>query len=798
MKVQFKRMLSLLLAAATLTGLLIFPASAAGSAPFADISDPAVAEAAEVLRLLGVVSGTGGNAFNPGGVLTRAEFCKMTVEILDMGDQEPAQRNRTIFLDVGPTHWARGYINLASTVTLGGTTGEDGGSTGGTRLIMGVGNGNFEPDRKLSYGEAVTILMRVLGYGNGDVSTGANWYDGYLAIAKQAGLTDGISLSGESTVTRGQAALLFYNLLFAKSKGSSDIYLTKLGGKKIDGGILLDVNAAAADGTQGAVKTTTGTYKTDRATLSATLEGTQGDLLLDKDEKLLAFQAKKDVSRRSISVSEWQFNSLTDSNKTKLDIDPKAVIYIDGEKKVYEDVWRDQRAGAPLSIYYTAGGKVDYLFLNSAAVAETAMVAKNKPNGTSNPFGALVNRVTDYQLYKNGVPATVADIRQYDAATYDANTKVLQVSDLRLTGVYENVYPNTSTPSTITMMNQSFTVLPSAANDLKSFKIGQTITLLLTVDGQVAGVVSNETLRSNTVGVVTEIGDDGTATVEPLNHALPKLSGKSSYSGTKATQMIGQLVTVSSSSVGRINLSRLSSSGANSALDMGSGKMGNVSLAPNVTIYERVGNSKPQPVDLEDITCNTIPADKFLYVGKDYAGRISIMVLDDVTGDQYTYGFIKYVSATSSTTSSKDEDGTIHTNTEYKNANVAVENSNGASPWLTCGVQFQNGAAGGIVASLETMDGNHKLAGSVELVKVTGISYASFDMEAKTVTTPSMVLPISDDVQCYNRTTKTWFGGKDTEPMDALNLARAFSETLTIYYDKAPELGGKVRLVVAE
>ena len=72
---KLKRMLTLLLAAAMLTGLLVYPASAAESGAFTDISDPQVAEAAEVLRLLGVVSGTGYGSFNPGGILSRAEFC---------------------------------------------------------------------------------------------------------------------------------------------------------------------------------------------------------------------------------------------------------------------------------------------------------------------------------------------------------------------------------------------------------------------------------------------------------------------------------------------------------------------------------------------------------------------------------------------------------------------------------------------------------------------------------------------------------------------------------------------------
>ena len=41
-----------------------------------------------------------------------------------------------------------------------------------------------------------------------------------------------------------------------------------------------------------------------------------------------------------------------------------------------------------------------------------------------------------------GVPATAADLRQYDVTTFDKNTNILYVSDLRLTGVYENASPS--------------------------------------------------------------------------------------------------------------------------------------------------------------------------------------------------------------------------------------------------------------------------------------------------------------------------------------------------------------------
>ena len=58
---RLKRLISCLLSAALLAGLLVFPpASASGSGGFSDISDSTVADAAEMLRLLGVVDGTGG------------------------------------------------------------------------------------------------------------------------------------------------------------------------------------------------------------------------------------------------------------------------------------------------------------------------------------------------------------------------------------------------------------------------------------------------------------------------------------------------------------------------------------------------------------------------------------------------------------------------------------------------------------------------------------------------------------------------------------------------------------------
>lgn len=787
---KVRKWLSTLLAAALLVGMMILPpASAAGNSAFTDITDPAQANAAEMLRLLGVVNGTGGGAFRPAGTLTRGEFCKMTVEIMGRRDEEPAQRSRTIFTDVGSTHWARGYINLAASITVGGSSGSGGeGAAAGTRLIMGVGDGSFQPDRVITCGEAVTILMRVLGYGDGDVAGGLNWYDGYMGLASSAGLLDKLNLTGASTISRGQAAILFYNLLFAKTKGSDSLYLTGLGCKVEDGGILLDVNATLA-GSNSAVKTSTGTYKTDRTGMDESMEGMQGDVVLDKNDKLLAFQPKENITSRAVNVAEWAYNEVRLTGGETLELDPQSDVYQDGEKKTYEQLWQDLKPGTPATFYYTAEGKVDYVFLRSASASDTAMVARSKPSG--NPFTALAGGESNYQIYKNGMPATVNDIRQYDVATYDSGAKVMNISDLRLTGMYENVYPNTDTPATIWVMGVKLQVLPCATEDLRNFKIGDTLTVLLTSDGKVAGAVTTAAAKSNAVGYVESIDEEGKATVQLLNSVLGKVEGQTSYRKDSATKMMGELVTVSSYKLGQITLTRLtggSSGSVTGKLDVVGRTLGGTALADNVAVYEKVGTSKLQPIKYSQITCTSVPASKILYAGKDYAGRYNVLVLDDVTGDLYTYGFMSKGSMETSSSMGPIVNSTVIVTTTGEGEGTKLE--------LVGGVDVPRDAVGGIVASLNTLEGKNKVADHVFLKELDGVRRSAFDMKAKTVTTTDMVLPISDNVVCYNKTTKQWF--TDEDPMTNLNQARAFSDNMTLYYDRAPEDGGKVRMVVVQ
>lgn len=802
-----KRILAGALAAATLAGLLVLPVGAADGSAFHDISDADTAEAAEILRLLGVVDGTGGGSFRPSATLSRAEFCKMAVDVMGKGDLEPAQRNRTIFLDVGPKHWARGYVNLASSLTTSGeladtsSTSSDKGESApaADRLILGVGNGTFEPDRAITYGEAVAILTRVLGYTTSDIATGSTWYDGYLSVAGENGLTQGLGLKGNSTLTRGEAAELFRNLLFTDVKGSEECYLVqKLGGTLTEDTVLLSLDKNQSSGSTTVTVANgldTRSPKTQRTELSSSLLGVRGEMAQDKNGNFLTLRPNEDDSVRRVTVSGTVDANYITAGGEKITILPETPVWKNGEATTFEKVWSYLYNGTPMTLCYGPSGKLDYVYLSSASQSsDRVMVARTKPNGTTNPFSSLAGGRTDYQLYKNGVPATVADLRQYDVATYDSGANIIRVTDLRLTGLYENAYPNPTAPSKLTMLGQEFTVLPGAVADLAAFRPGDQVTLLFTSDGRVAGALDPSLARSTTVGVVEKCSASS-AEVKPLLDLFNAKGEKVVFTGdpglneASADKMVGQLVTISSGKQGKLSLTRLGGGSVSGTLNVASRTLNDVPLSENVRMFERVGNSEPHEITFDQLTRTSVPSSKILYAGKDYAGKYNILVFDDVTGDQYDYGFAKYTPGRHNPDNPWD----------FSNASITVKNGaqpQGGTELITGSADLRTDDAVGIAASLETQGGQQKLAASISLQSASGIRRAAYDPDSHMLKVGDSLYPVSQKVWCYNKTTGHWFEA-DTG-YERFELARAYSDDLTVYYDKSPEQGGKIRLVVVE
>ena len=257
-----KRILTWLLAISMLGSLLTVPAGAAAVTKFSDVSDSYTATAVETLRLMGVLDGYGDGTFRPDTILNRAQFCKMAVYAMDGSEELGRYSTVTIFPDVKPSHWASAYINMAAK----------------KGIISGFADGKFKPGQTVTAGQAVTILMRGLGYKDEDM--GGVWPQSYMAEAQTNGLLKSTGItSAYAGLTRAQAAKLFLNLFEAKPKGEA-LFSYKVGE---------EVYLTAVDGGKGTMTAGGKTYTMAHPVASTSLIGSRGKVVLNGTGEALTF-----------------------------------------------------------------------------------------------------------------------------------------------------------------------------------------------------------------------------------------------------------------------------------------------------------------------------------------------------------------------------------------------------------------------------------------------------------------------------------------------------------------------------
>lgn len=327
---KLKRILAALLTAAALLSLAL-PAAASGGS-FSDIDDHSTAVNVDVLRLMGAVSGDSDGTFRPNDVLTRAQFCTMLVGLLRQQSKVPMYTTRTIFSDVTASHWARGYINLAASITVGGSGSGSGSSSEGgegtqaqTRLISGRGDGTFAPDEKITFAEAVTILIRLLSYDETDA--GAVWPEGYLNLANSLGLTDGVSLAYSAPITRAQTAQLFVNTLRCKTASGRPYYET-LGASVKEKVIRWTPTHRGGQQFRGRHPHLGGTYlPAQEGVVPSALQGRRGVLVLDDKDRIVTFLPDETASVTVTLSGAAQPTYLTGTNGTRYNIDGDTPAY---------------------------------------------------------------------------------------------------------------------------------------------------------------------------------------------------------------------------------------------------------------------------------------------------------------------------------------------------------------------------------------------------------------------------------------------------------------------------------------
>lgn len=169
------------------------------------IEDSKVVSAVERLAAFGIVEGFEDGKYHPELKVTREQFAKLVVEATGLRTAANAAKGATIFPDVEADRWSSGYVNVAV----------------GQGVLKGYPDGTFGPAKEVTYAEALTMLVRALGYK--DEFLAGSWPGNYVAKAAAEGITSGVNFSADNmTADRGAVAVMVNNALDAKVVRASE------------------------------------------------------------------------------------------------------------------------------------------------------------------------------------------------------------------------------------------------------------------------------------------------------------------------------------------------------------------------------------------------------------------------------------------------------------------------------------------------------------------------------------------------------------------------------------------------
>jgi len=148
------------------------------------------------LAALNLVSGYGNGEYGVDRPINRAEFATLMVRLKNMSEGAKLAQYQSIFTDVKPSDWFSGYVNLASS----------------QEIVKGYPDKTFRPGNNVTYAEAVTMIVRVLGY---EPAVKGVWPNNMIAEAAKLNIAKNIA-APNNAATRGDIFKMMDNALRVK------------------------------------------------------------------------------------------------------------------------------------------------------------------------------------------------------------------------------------------------------------------------------------------------------------------------------------------------------------------------------------------------------------------------------------------------------------------------------------------------------------------------------------------------------------------------------------------------------
>lgn len=626
-----KKILSALLVVCLVSATLVVPTYAAEATWERD------EDIIALLSALDIMVGDDDGDFMLNSPVTRAQMAKIAVASSSYKNTVAVGIQFSPFSDVKGTYWGAPYIRAA--VSAG--------------IVEGYIDGTFRPDGQVTLEEAATMMLRVLGYTADDF--GASYPYGQIAMANSLKMTQGISAVIGDALTRREVARLVCNTLQAKSKTTNQDLIAIH-----DCAFLEDVTiiASSLDDSSLAINeisTSSGIYKIED-TFNDNYVGCRGDMVVRDGKYCIAFSSDTDMTSEKYVI----YSTLSDAilcypegNNTTLKqftISNSVKCYKDSVAYSYSNLRPQMEMGDTVRIRFRENGEIDYISYSEGNLKGPIKVISGEWYNTMS-----INDTT--KVIRDGKQVTRDSIQINDIIYYSDTLNMVMAYTQKVTGVYQDAIPSKDSPNSVVISGVTYEVEGaeafSALSSGGTVNIGDTVTVLLGRDGEkIAGVVTGD--YSSSVAVTGYVlssgkknfqkGDGSTYTSYYIEMVSADGTVYTYPTSTDKSSVVNTIVNVTlkdgAATVGRG--SKLDLNGRVSYSGMTIGTKAVSSDVRIIDIAKTASSNTPMYTKtyMQRIDGMTLTSAQVLYYNTNSSGEISELILQNVTGDAFSYGIV--------------------------------------------------------------------------------------------------------------------------------------------------------------
>ena len=292
------------------------------------------------------------------------------------------------------------------------------------------------------------------------------------------------------------------------------------------------------------------------------------------------------------------------------------------------------------------GSTLGFTVANGQVDTSTVLLSSLKgpfvaQEGTALPF-------TPTSVYRNDKVSASAELDKYDVYYYSESLQTVWIYTRRAAGRITAVSPSASAPTAVTVAGSSYQLGSSAVaskiSSLNGGGVGEVVTLLLGMDNEVADVVTGEEADSVFYGVVQSssrslIEDNGADVLQKVAVMCTDGITRTVNVDKSLNYPAGWLVQIDVTPEGE-NVTALGAKSVSGTISEDASALGDYALADDVQILDTTSEGVAGTVRPSRLSGTKLTALNVRYYTLNENGEIDRLILNDVTGDLWSYGVL--------------------------------------------------------------------------------------------------------------------------------------------------------------